>query len=131
MYHLTYPVLFAHSKSAYSYIFFFSAVNVGLAIDLTIGLIIVLLIIGVSICIGVIVGYKRNCSSLRTRVVATSPATVITSNQTPTGNPSLFTQPQQPVYNDAQFSFQEPPPSYDAVTAAANPTQEIPLVLLI
>ena len=73
---------------------FFSAVNVGLAVDLTIALIIVLLILGVSICIGVIVGYKRNCSPLRSCVVATAPATVVTSNQTSTTNPNLFTQPQ-------------------------------------
>ena len=111
---------------------FFSAVNVGLAVDITIGLIIVLLIIGVSISIGVIVGYKRNCSPLRTRVVATG---LVTSNQTiSTANPSVFTQPpypQQPVYGDAQWSFQEPPPSYDAVTAAniPCPTQQISQVI--
>ena len=47
-------------------------------------------------------------------------------------NPNLYTQPQypqQPAYKDAQLGFQEPPPSYDAVTAAANPTQQIPLVI--
>ena len=49
--------------------------------------------------------------------------------------PVLYTQPQypqypqQPVYKDAQLSFQEPPPYYDAVTAATNPTQQVPLVI--
>ena len=49
--------------------------------------------------------------------------------------PVLYTQPQypqypqQPVYKDAQLSSPEPPPSYDALTDAANPTHEIPLVI--
>ena len=79
---------------------------------------------------------KRRQRPLQTRVVATTPATgatVVTSNQTISmTNPNLCTQPQypqQPVYNDAQLSSQEPPPSYDAVTPAANPTQQIPLVM--
>lgn len=49
-------------------------------------------------------------------------------------NPSLYTQPQypqQPVYTDAQLSSQEPPPSYDAVTPAAIPTQQIPAVICL
>ena len=47
-------------------------------------------------------------------------------------NPNIYAQPQypqQPVYKDAQLSFQEAPPSYDAVTAAANSTQQIPPVI--
>ena len=118
-------------------------VNVaGLAVGLTVGLIFLLFIVGVPICIGVIICYTTNKSSrraLRTHVVATTPATgttVVTSNQTTsTANPNLYAQPQypqqpqQPVYKDAQLSFQEPPPSYDALTAAANPTQQIPLVI--
>ena len=84
---------------------------------------------------------KRRQRPLQTRAVATTPATgatVVTSNQTISmTNPNLYTQPQypqqpqQPVYNDAQLSSQEPPPSYDAVTPAANPTQQIPLVICL
>ena len=94
---------------------------------------------------------RRSQRTLGTRVVATTPdtgATAVTSNQTTsTANsniyaqpqypqqpqpPVLYTQPQypqQPVYKDAQLSSQESPPSYDAVIAAGNPTQQIPLVI--
>ena len=42
-----------------------------------------------------------------------------------------YTQHEQPVCNDAQLSSQEPPPSYDDVTPAANPTQQIPVVMYV
>ena len=136
------------------------SVNVaGLVVGLTFGVIFLLCIVGVPICIGVVICYTTNKSShrpLRTHVVATTPATgatVVTSNQTTsTANPNLYAQPQypqqpqppvlysqpqypqqpqQPVYKDAQLSFQEAPPSYDAVTTAANTTQQIPLVICL
>ena len=96
---------------------------------------------------------RRSQRPPRTRVVATTPATgatVVTSNQTTAmTNPNFYIQPQYPqqpqppviytmaqpqytqqsVRNDAQLSSQEPPPSYDAVTDAANHTHEIPLVI--
>ena len=125
---------------------------------LTVSLLLLLLFIGIPICIVVIIYYstiRRSQRPLRTCVVATTPATgatVVTSNQTTSAaNPSFFAQPQypqqpqppvlytqpqypqypqQPVYKDAQLSSQEPPPCYDAVTAAANPTQQIPLVIM-
>ena len=131
----------------------------GLVVGLTFGVIFLLCIIGVPICIGVVICYTTNKSShrpLRTHVVATTPATgatVVTSNQTTSmTNPNIYTQsqypqqpqppvlytqpqypqyPQQPVYNDAQLSFQEAPSSYDAVTTAANTTQQIPLVICL
>ena len=133
------------------------SVNVaGLVVGLTFGVIFLLCIVGVPICIGVVICYTTNKSSqrpLQTRVVATTPATgptVVTSNQTTSmTNPNLYAQPQypqqpqppvlytqpqypqQPAYKDAQLSFQEAPPSYDAVTTAANTTQQIPLVICL
>ena len=130
----------------------FSGSSSGLDIGLTVGLLFLLIFIGVSTCIGLIVCYKKK-RSRQIHAAATTPATratIVTPNQTISMTnpnlyvqsqhsqqpqpPVLYTQPQyrqQPVYKDAhdQLSFQEPPPSYDAVTAAANPTQEIPLVI--
>ena len=130
-----------------------------LVAGLTSGVIFLVCIVGGPLCIvgvvrDVMISYKTNRSSqrpLRTHVVSTTPATgatVDTSNQTTsTANTNLYAQsqhpqqpqpsvlytqpqyPQQPVYKDAQLSFQQPPPSYDAATAAANTTQEIPLVI--
>ena len=115
----------------------FSGWSSGLAVGLTVGLLILLFFIGIPICIGVIIRY-RSRRPLRTHVVATTPATgatVVTPNQTTSmTNPNLYAQsqhPQQPVYKDAQLSFQEPPPSYYADTAAANTTQQIPLVICL
>ena len=132
----------------------FSVNAAGLAVGLTFGLIFLLCIVGVPICIGVIICYKSSRHPLRTRVITTTPttgATAVTSNQTTsTANTSFHAQPQypqrpqppvlntqpqypqhpqQPVYKDAQLSSQEPPPSYDAVIAAGNSTQQIALVI--
>ena len=118
----------------------FSGSSSGLDVGLIVGVLFLLIFIGVSICIGVIVCYKKK---RKTRAVSTTPATgatTVTLNQTMSMTntnlysqpPLLYTQPQQPqqpVYKDAQLSSQEPPPSYDAVTGAANPTQQIPLVI--
>ena len=118
---------FLHS-SAYVYVLFSGSSR--LAIGFTVGL---LLLFGIFIYIGC---YLRSQHLLQTRAVATTPATgatVVTSNQTTsTTNPNIYTQsqyPQQSVYKDAQLSSQEPPPSYDAVIAAANSTHQIPLVI--
>ena len=121
----------------------FSGSSTGLAVGLTVGLLFLLLIIGIPICIVVIICcYKINRRSQRppqTRV-ATTPATgptVVTSNQTSMTNLNLYKQPQypqglqQPVHKDAQSHSQEPLPSYSAATAAANPTQQIPLVIYV
>ena len=132
--------IFQHFLLLYISCSLFSLNSAGLVVGLTFGLIFFLLLfIGSPICVWVILCcYKMNRSQrpLQTRVVATTPATgatVVNPNQTTsTANPSFFTQPQypqQPVYKDAQLSSQEPPPSYDTVTAAANPTQQIPLVI--
>ena len=133
----------------------FSVTVARVVAGLTSGLIFLLGIFGGPFCIVlVVICYKANWSSqrpLRTHVVSTTPATGATgatSNQTTsTANTNLYAQsqhpqqpqpsvlytqpqyPQQPVYKDAQLSFQQPPHSYDAVTAAANSTQQIPMVI--
>ena len=133
----------------------FSGSSSGLAVGLTIGVLLLIPFIGIPVCIGIKICYSSNGRSqrplrIRTRVVATTPttgATVVTSNQTTAmTNPSLYAQPQypqqpqppvlytqpqypqypqHPVHEDAQLSFHEPPPSYDDVIAAGSPTQPV------
>ena len=120
---------------------FAGSTPVGLIV--TLSLLFLFLLIVLPTCIGIAIYLsrnRRNPHSLQTRVITNTPATgatVVTSNQTTsTTNPILYTQPQypqypqQPVYKDALLSSQELPPSYDAVTAA-NPTQQIPVVICL
>ena len=108
---------------------FFSAVHVGIIVGVTVSAIFLLLIIGIPICIGVTVCYtssRRRYQPLQTHVVATTGATVATSNQPAMANPVVNVHSQQP---NTRLISHEAPPSYAATTATAYPFQQPPQVI--
>ena len=114
-----------------------STVNVGLAVGLTVGLFFGVFFLALPICIGMAIycNAKKRVRNTRTHVVTTTPSTgpsVVTSTRDTsfTNTPTTYPYPRQPyptqftpdpyptqpqpVYKDAQFSYGEAPPSYNA-----------------
>ena len=124
-----------------------STVNVGLVVGLTLGLFFALPCIGVAIYFR---AKKRVRNTSRTCVVATNPSTgpsVVTSTQdyprqtyptqfTPAPYSAQLTaapyptQPQ-PDYQDAQFSYEEAPPSYNAALSFPPYTAPVTVSLIL
>lgn len=98
-------------------IYFFSTVNVGLAVGLSIGLTLFCVLFVIPFCIGVILCRKRKRNRPRA-----NPATgaTVTSNQETSMNNSA-----QPQYKNTEFSSQDTPPSYDAAIIMAFTTQQL------
>ena len=108
---------------------FFSAANVGLIVGVTVGMFFLLLFIGVPICVGVVICYatnRRRYQPLQTQVVATTGATVVTSNPPTMANRVVNVYSQQP---NTRLISHVAPPSYAATTATAFPSQHPPKVI--
>ena len=102
-----------------------STVNVGLVVGVSVSAVVLLILIGIPACIGIgfcCVASKRNYP-VQTRVMTTTPSaptnTVVTSDQagTPFSAPAPDPHLQQNVYEGAQWSCQNAPPSYFEATA--------------